>query len=367
MIMKLNVNNKIPTLLLMMMSWTSMSAKEQHQDSLPSQLKELVIIPTDASQTAEESTTVNSATARSGYSTSLLELHPLAISFVKDYLEDNTKRLEKMKGWGMPYFRMIDHIFAQYNIPTELKYLAVVESNLKSSAVSYKGAVGPWQFMPETGRTMGLRVSPSHDDRTDLYKSTHAAAKYLRTLYRQMGDWLLVIAAYNGGPGRVESAIRKSNSRDFWKLQYQLPAESRNHVKKFIATHYIMEGKGGETTGVPVKKTNTDATIDSNLIRGTTTQTITGKFMSLIIAKNLAMDIQHFNILNPGFDSKVGTEAYSLRLPVAKMEAFNANRMTILAESVQLFLNSTPYDKDKFPGTIELPAANKENRKAATR
>jgi membrane-bound lytic murein transglycosylase D len=365
--MNLNMINKITTLLLMMISWTSLSANEQHPDSLPSQLRELVIIPTDASEPSEQSTSVNSATTKPSNSTSLLDLHPLAIPFVKDYLEDNTSRLVKMKGWGMPYFRMIDNIFAQYHIPAELKYLAVVESNLKSTAVSYKGAVGPWQFMPETGRTMGLRVSPSYDERTDLYKSTHAAAKYLRALYKQMGDWLLVIAAYNGGPGRVESAIRKSNSRDFWKLQYQLPAESRNHVKKFIATHYIMEGKGGETTGIPVKPTNTDAAIDSNLIRGTTTQTITGKFMSLIIAKNLTMDIQYFNILNPEFDNKVGIEAYSLRLPVGKMEAFNANRMTILAESVQFFLNNTPVDKDKFPGTIELPTGRKENSITGTR
>lgn len=365
--MNSNMINKIMTLLFMVISWTSLSANDQHPDSLPSQLRELTIIPIDASDPSEQNTSVNAATGRSGNSTSLLELHPMAIPFVKDYLEDNTSRLVKMKGWGMPYFRMIDNIFAQYHIPVELKYLAVVESNLKSTAVSYKGAVGPWQFMPETGRNMGLRVTPSHDERTDLYKSTHAAAKYLRSLYRQMGDWLLVIAAYNGGPGRVESAIRKSNSRDFWILQYQLPAESRNHVKKFIATHYIMEGKGGETTGVPARRTSTDVAIDSNLIRGTTTQTITGKFLSLIIAKNLLMDIQYFNTLNPEFDNKVGSEAYSLRLPADKMEAFNANRMTILAESVQFFLNNTPYDKNKFPGTIELPTGKKENSSAGTR
>ena len=81
-----------------------------------------------------------------------------------------------------------------------------------------------------------------------IYKSTHAASRYLTSLFSIYGDWLLVIAAYNGGPGKVNTAIKKSGSRDFWTLQKYLPAESKNHVKKFIATHYMMEGEGGITT-----------------------------------------------------------------------------------------------------------------------
>ena len=95
---------------------------------------------------------------------------------------------------------------------------------------------------------MGLKVNQYRDERTDYHKSTTAAAKYLKELFSIYGDWLLVIAAYNGGVGNVNSAIRKSHSRNFWDLQYYLPTESRNHVKKFIATHYIMEGDGGITT-----------------------------------------------------------------------------------------------------------------------
>ncbi len=83
----------------------------------------------------------------------------MAIAFVQDYLEDNTERLEKMKGSADAQFRLIDNIFTRYDLPTELKYLAVIESNLKSYATSNKGAVGPWQFMPETGRLMGLKVN----------------------------------------------------------------------------------------------------------------------------------------------------------------------------------------------------------------
>ena len=102
--------------------------------------------------------------------------------------------------------------------------------------------------MPYTARDFGLVVNGVVDERRDYFKSTHAAARYLLQLYKQTHDWLLVIAAYNGGPGRVFSAIQRSGSRNFWSLQYNLPEESRNHVKKFIATHYIMEAAGGGNT-----------------------------------------------------------------------------------------------------------------------
>ena len=115
-----------------------------------------------------------------------------------------------MKGWGTPYFNLIDNIFAQYGLPKELKYLAVIESNLSTAATSWVGAGGPWQFMPYTARDYGLVVNAGYDERRDYFKSTHAAARYLLTLYKQMHDWLLVIAAYNGGPGRVYYAISKS-------------------------------------------------------------------------------------------------------------------------------------------------------------
>jgi membrane-bound lytic murein transglycosylase D len=265
-----------------------------------------------------------------------------------------------MKGSSDAQFRMIDNIFTRYHLPTELKYLAVIESNMKSSATSNKGAVGPWQFMPETGRLMGLKITNTRDDRRDLYKSTHAAAKYLRDLYQDLGDWLLVIAAYNGGAGRVESAIKKSNSRDFWKLQYFLAAESRNHVKKFIATHYIMEGQGGVTTTVAADlKTQSEQVVDEALLAGTETQVITGKYQSMIVAKNLSMDIILFNSLNPGFDSKVGIGEYLLRLPTDKMLVFNANKMQVLGESVQFMLTNTSVDKDKFPDEVKIPAPRK--------
>jgi membrane-bound lytic murein transglycosylase D len=143
---------------------------------------------------------------------------------------------------------MIDSVFTRYHLPVELKYLAVVESELKSNAVSHVGAVGPWQLMTSTARDLSLKVKGKYDERTSYFKSTVAAAKYLRDLYNQFGDWLLVIAAYNSGPGRVLSAIKISGSHNFWVLQNFLPAETKGHVKRFIATHYYFEDYGSITT-----------------------------------------------------------------------------------------------------------------------
>ena len=177
-----------------------------------------------------------------------ITLNKQAASFVKDYIRRNDDNLSKIKVRGELHFGMMDSVFNRFGLPVELKYLAVVESELKNTALSRVGARGPWQFMPETAKFLGLKITRHYDERTNFRKSTRAAAIYLRDLYNIYGDWLLVLAAYNGGPGPVNAAIKKSGSRNFWKLQNYLPAESRGHVKKFIATHYYFEGQGGETT-----------------------------------------------------------------------------------------------------------------------
>jgi membrane-bound lytic murein transglycosylase D len=280
------------------------------------------------------------------------DLPPQAHEFVKDYMQENRPRLERMKERSSSYFRTIDHVFAKYGIPSELRYLAVIESNMNPRAVSNKGAVGPWQIMPETGRGLGLRVDGVRDERVDLNKSTHAAAKYLKSLYRELGDWLLVIAAYNGGPGRVESAIRQSKSRDFWALQRYLPSESRNHVKKFIATHYVMEGRGGITTGMAKVTKPESEPVDT---AGTVVQLVSGKFNSFVMAKNLSMDILRFNSLNPGFDRQVGVGDYRLRLPEDKMNQFNARKMEIVAESVRFIMEKGSSEMDRNKTLSDLP------------
>ncbi|HEV8508512.1 MAG TPA: lytic transglycosylase domain-containing protein, partial [Chitinophagaceae bacterium] len=177
-----------------------------------------------------------------------IHLNSHAVKFVREYNEGNTEDLEKIRERGDHYFPMMDSVFTRYHLPTELKYLAAVESELKATAVSRVGAVGPWQLMASTARDLSLKVNGKYDERKNYYKSTVAAAKYLRDLYNQFGDWPLVIASYNSGPGKVLAAIKKSGSRNFWVLQNYLPAETRGHVKRFIATHYYFEGYGGITT-----------------------------------------------------------------------------------------------------------------------
>ncbi|HEV8507878.1 MAG TPA: lytic transglycosylase domain-containing protein [Chitinophagaceae bacterium] len=275
-----------------------------------------------------------------------VQLNPRAISFVQDYMGHHTKRLEQMKGWGKPYFDMMDGILVARGLPGELKYLAVVESNLKSSAFSWAGAVGPWQFMPGTAKKMGLKVNQYRDERTDYYKSTTAAARYLKELFSIYGDWLLVIAAYNGGVGNVNSAIRRSHSRNFWDLQYYLPTESRNHVKKFIATHYIMEGDGGITTVTKAEAHNAmlfpapgKNALSQEELTNSKMMSISGKYNSVIITKNILMDITSFNHYNPDFDKQISVKgSFDLRLPGDKMDVFNAKKFQILDESMKLLL-----------------------------
>jgi membrane-bound lytic murein transglycosylase D len=295
-----------------------------------------------------------------------VQVNPNAESYMQDYLKAHTTSLIQMKGWGQPYFNLIDNILSQYGLPRELKYLAVIESNLNTRATSWVGAGGPWQFMPSTARDYGLVVNNVFDERRDYYKSTHAAARYLLTLYGQMKDWLLVIAAYNGGPGRVYSAINKSGSRNFWLLQYYLPEESRNHVKKFIATHYIMEGTGGVTTtpnlsgnydlrgGVNSFDTKPDLTEEE--LETAATQSITGKYNSLVITKNLSMDIVSFNRYNPDFNNMMSINGnYDLRLPADKMQLFLANKYVILNECVQLLLGENPEPPPNQSTTYPAP------------
>ena len=280
------------------------------------------------------------------------QVNPSATVFIQDYMKAHGTYLTKMKGWGQPYFNLIESILNQYGLPRELKYIAVIESNLSTAATSHVGAGGPWQFMPYTARDYGLVVNGYYDERRDYFKSTHAASRYLLSLYKQFHDWLLVMAAYNGGPGRVYSAIKKSGSRNFWNLQYHLPAESRTYVKRFIATHYIMEGSGGVTTvsnqngnyemnsnGPGANPFDTKPQLTPEELETTATQAVSGKYNSIVIAKNLTMDILQFNRFNPEFDYMMTNNGnYDLRLPQDKMQLFQANKYIILNECVQILL-----------------------------
>ena len=290
------------------------------------------------------------------------QVNPYAETYMQDYLQAHGSYLQKLKSSATLKFNFIDNILSQYGLPKELKYLAVIESDLNSNATSWVGAKGPWQFMSYTAKDYGLQVNGFVDERTDYYKSTNAAARYLLTLYKDLKDWLLVIAAYNGGPGRVYGAIRQAGSRNFWALQYYLPEESRNHVKKFIATHYIMEAADNSA---PSDMDYTTLKSGNNVFKSTLSQedanntevlNISGKYNSVIIAKNLSMDIIEFNRLNPGFDMVMSSgEPFDLRLSSEKMDLFVANKYPILNECVHVLLNTVNTEtKTVYPEKVKF-------------
>lgn len=295
-----------------------------------------------------------------------VRLNPKALSFVQDYMKENWDDLQNIRSWGRPYFNLIENILTEYDLPKELKYLAVIESNLKSSAVSRVGAKGPWQLMPQTARDLGLKVNRDIDERKNYNKSTRAVALYLRDLYNELGDWLLVIAAYNCGTANVYHAIHRSGSRNFWDLQNYLPLESRLHVKKFIATQYVFDGQGSVTTLTREEATEqlsgsamfifhrnlTAAELDQSK-----TLNISGKYYSTAIAKYTLLDSATFARYNPEFDKiMAGTNnSYDLKLPADKMQLFVANKYDILRESVDLLTRSADHpDTDTMSGGVAV-------------
>jgi len=250
-----------------------------------------------------------------------------------------------MKLWGKPYFDLYDNILAIYSIPKEMKYLSVIESHLTPGLVSWAGAAGPWQLMDYEAKRFGLRVG-RNDERMDFYKSTHVAARLMKELYTEFGDWLLVVAAYNGGAGRVRQAIRKAGSRDFWQLQYYLPEETRNHVKKFIGTHFLFEGSGGWTTmtagETQIQKTARAVIVpqltEEELAKTTVTE-VSGRYKSSVVAGGLTVDLSEFNKWNPNFDKALSEgKKYPMRLPKDKAMMFEANKGNLLMQSIRVLL-----------------------------
>ncbi len=161
-------------------------------------------------------------------------------SYLRTYTERNRTKTENMIGRSSLYFPMFEQELLASGLPVDLKYLAVVESALTPHAISRVGATGLWQFMRPTAREYGLQITKYVDERCDPVMSTKAAITYLENLHRQFDSWELAMAAYNAGPGRVRYAIRKSGSKDYWKLQGFLPKETRAYVPGFIAASYIM-------------------------------------------------------------------------------------------------------------------------------
>ncbi|MCC6462636.1 MAG: transglycosylase SLT domain-containing protein [Saprospiraceae bacterium] len=168
-----------------------------------------------------------------------LKPHGVVKGYIKTYVQVKSEKTRVMLGRRLTYFPLFEQKLKESGLPTDLKYLAVVESALNAKAVSRVGATGLWQFMPYTGKDYDLGQSSTVDERSDAVKSPEAAVRYLKHLHAQYNDWALALAAYNSGPGRVNSAIKKAHSRDFWTIQRFLPTETRNYVPAFIAATYI--------------------------------------------------------------------------------------------------------------------------------
>ena len=268
----------------------------------------------------------------------VIEMHPKATSFVQSYIEKEGPGLRKMKTWAKPYFNLYDEILTANGIPVELKYLSVIESHLNSQVVSWAGAAGPWQIMPEEATRLGLKLHPN-DERMDYQKSTQAAATILRELYQKFGDWLLVVAAYNGGAGRLSKAIEKKKTKDFWALQYELPLETRNHVKKFIATHAIFEGVSMTELD---KAQSAESATNINTSLGLERIVISGRFNAKTIAIWLKMPLTYLKELNPNMDQQLSAgKSYTLVLPSKEAKIFEASKNQILQASIQsLYLDN---------------------------
>lgn len=165
--------------------------------------------------------------------------------YVQNYIDMYTLRrrelVSRVMALSQLYFPMFEQILDKYNLPLELKYLAICESALNPLAKSKSAAMGLWQFMYPTGKMFGLNVSSYIDERCDPYKSTIAACEYFKYLFQLFGDWQLVLAAYNGGPGTVSKAIRRSGGKKtFWEIRPFLPKETQGYVPAFIAVNYVM-------------------------------------------------------------------------------------------------------------------------------
>lgn len=214
------------------------------------------------------------------------------------------------------YIPIFEEALDAYGLPIELKYLPVIESALNPSAVSRAGASGLWQFMIGTGKIYGLESNSLVDERRDPIKATWAAARYLKELYSIYGDWNLVIAAYNCGPGNVNKAIRRANGqRDYWTIYNFLPRETRGYVPSFIAANYVMSYYCDHNI-CPMK---------TFMPADTDTLQITRNLHFEQIAAICDIDIDQIKSLNPQYKKNIipgNVKPYTLRLPLNQICAF---------------------------------------------
>ncbi|WP_372754051.1 LysM peptidoglycan-binding domain-containing protein [Mariniflexile sp.] len=256
-----------------------------------------------------------------------VEYNPGLESVIKSYLKNRRNSFQKLIDLSAFYFPLFERELDIYDLPLEIKYLAIVESALKPRAKSRVGATGLWQFMYTTGKMYGLDVTSYVDERSDPIKSTEAAAKYLSKLYEIFGDWDLALAAYNSGPGNVTKAIRRSGGyQNYWNIRHNLPRETAGYLPAFLATMYIFEY--AEEHGF--KKPRPEVAFFE-------TDTIRVKQMITLdqISEQTGVAMEELQFLNPSYKLDiipyVKGENYTLRLPRRIVGDFVSNEDSIYA------------------------------------
>ena len=236
--------------------------------------------------------------------------------FIDRYSGRLRHSISYMLGASNFYIPIFEEALEVYQLPLELKYLPIIESALNPKAVSRVGATGLWQFMIGTGKQYGLQVNSHVDERRDPVKSSYAAARYLRDLYKVFGDWNLVIAAYNCGPENITKAIhRAKGEKDYWRIYPYLPKETRGYVPAFIAANYIMTYYSQHnicpmTTRLPAK---TDTVMVSRNVHLDQ------------VAEVVGINIDLLRSLNPMYRRDVipgASEPLPLRLPQTEVSKF---------------------------------------------
>jgi len=254
-----------------------------------------------------------------------MPFNPIVRQFIDRYTSRMRRSVSAWLGTQNFYMPIFEEALDYYNVPMELKYLPVIESALNPKAVSRVGATGLWQFMLATGKQYGLRVNSLVDDRRDPIRSSYAAAKFLRDLYRIFGDWTLAIAAYNCGPENVNKAIRRSGGQmDYWKIYPYLPKETRGYVPAFIAANYVMTYYC-EHNICPML---------TNLPERTDTVVVSNNLSLASISKFCDIDINMLRELNPQYRRDVVnglSEPSVIRMPISAINRFVEQEDSIIS------------------------------------
>ena len=236
--------------------------------------------------------------------------------FIDQYCERMRRSVSIMLGASNFYTPIFEDALESYGVPLELKYLPIIESALNPGATSRVGAAGLWQFMPTTGKKYGLEVTSLIDERRDPIKASYAAARMLKELYKIFGDWTLVIASYNCGPGNVSKAIKRAGGvKDYWTIYPYLPRETRGYVPAFIAANYIMNYYC-EHNICPA---------EARLPLGTDTIMVTSDLNLETVSQRCNIDLEELKALNPQYRTNRvpgGAKPCVLRMPMDAINAF---------------------------------------------